>query len=64
MAGTSISIHAPITRSRSLRCLGERRFALLTGCWRTLHHVTSPCKVGAIVRAALVLSHFEHGYIT
>jgi hypothetical protein len=50
---------------RSLRCLGERGFALPTGRWRTLHHVTaSPSKIGDIVRAALVLTHFEHGYIT
>ena len=53
------------TLQRSLRCLGERGFALLTGRWRTLHHVTaSPGKIGDIVRAALVLTHFEHGYIT
>ncbi len=68
---------------RSLRCLGERGFALLTGRWRTLHHITaspstlltgrwrtlhhitaSPSKIGDIARAALVLTHFEHGYIT
>jgi hypothetical protein len=50
---------------RSLRCLGERGFALLTGRWRTLRHTTaSPSKIGAIARAALVLTHFEHGYIT
>jgi hypothetical protein len=50
---------------RSLRCLGERGFALLTGRWRTLQHITaSPSKIGAIARAALVLTHFEHGYIT
>ena len=50
---------------RSLRCLGERGFALLTGRWRTLQHITaSPSKIGDITRAALVLSHFEHGYIT
>jgi DDE superfamily endonuclease len=50
---------------RSLRCLGERGFALLTGRWRTLHHITaSPSKIGDIARAALVLVHFEHGYIT
>jgi hypothetical protein len=49
---------------RSLRCLGERGFALLTGRWRTLQHITaSPCKIGDIARAALVLTHFEHGYI-
>jgi DDE superfamily endonuclease len=50
---------------RSLRCLGERGFALLTGRWRTLRHITaSPRKIGGIARAALVLTHFEHGYIT
>jgi hypothetical protein len=50
---------------RSLRCLGERGFALLTGRWRTLQHITaSPGKIGDIARAALVLTHFEYGYIT
>ena len=49
---------------RALRCLGERGFALLTGRWRTLQHVTaSPSKIGDIARAALVLTHFEYGYI-
>jgi hypothetical protein len=37
---------------------------LLTGRWRTLHHITvSPSMIGGIARAALVLTHFEHGYI-
>jgi DDE superfamily endonuclease len=50
---------------RSLRCLGEHGFALLTGRWRALQHITaSPSKIGDIARAALVLTHFEHGYIT
>ena len=50
---------------RSLRCLGERGFALLTGRWRALQHITlSPSKIGDIARAALTLTHFEHGYIT
>jgi hypothetical protein len=50
---------------RSLRCLGERGFALLTGRWRTLQHITaSPSKIGDIACAALILTHFEHGYIT
>jgi DDE superfamily endonuclease len=50
---------------RSLRCLGERGFALLTGRWRSLQHITaSPGKIGDIARAALVLTHFEHGYLT
>jgi DDE superfamily endonuclease len=50
---------------RSVRCLGERGFALLNQRWRTLQHITaSPSKIGDIARAALVLTHFEHGYIT
>jgi hypothetical protein len=50
---------------RSMRCLGERGFALLSQRWRTLQHITaSPGKIGDIARAALVLTHFEHGYIT
>ena len=50
---------------RSLRCPGERGFALLTGRWRTLQHVTvSPNKISKIAQAALVLTHFEHGYLT
>ncbi|HEY6493404.1 MAG TPA: hypothetical protein VIZ43_09040 [Trebonia sp.] len=49
---------------RSLRCLGERGFALLTGRWRTLQHITaSPSKISDTIRAALVLTHFEYGYI-
>jgi hypothetical protein len=48
---------------RTLRCLGERGFALLTGRWRTLQHVTvSPSKIGNIAKAALALTHFEHAY--
>ncbi len=50
------------TLQRSLRCPGERGFALLTGRWRTLHHITaSPSKIGDTARAPLVLTHFEHG---
>jgi DDE superfamily endonuclease len=50
---------------RSLRCLGERGFALLTQRWRTLQHVTlSPSRIGDIAKAALVLAHFEHGMTT
>lgn len=49
---------------RSVRCLGERGFALLTGRWRTLQHVTvSPSKISKIARATLVLTHFEHDYL-
>ncbi len=47
---------------RGVRCLGERGFALLTQRWRLLQHITaSPSKIGDIARAALVLTHFEHG---
>ena len=64
-AGTHIDTRTRNAIQRSLRCLGERGFALLTGRWRTLQHITaSPGKIGGIARAALVLTHFEHGYIT
>ena len=46
---------------RSLRCMGERGFALLSQRWQALQHVTmSPGKIGQIARAALVLTLFEH----
>jgi hypothetical protein len=62
--GLDINTRARNALQRSLRCLGERGFALLTGRWRALQHVTvSPSKIGGIARAALVLTHFEHGYI-
>lgn len=49
---------------RSLRCLGERGFALLVGRWRVLQHVTvCPKKIGDLANAALVLTHFEHRYL-
>ncbi|TMR92998.1 transposase family protein [Nonomuraea basaltis] len=49
---------------RSLRCLGERGFALLEQRWRTLQHVhLSSSRVGELAKAALVLTHFEHGMI-
>lgn len=49
---------------RSLRCVGERGFALLIGRWRVLQHVTAcPQKIGDIAKAALVLTHFEHRYL-
>lgn len=50
---------------RSLRCLGERGFAILTRRWRTLQRVTlSPRKITDIALAALVLTHFEYSYAT
>jgi hypothetical protein len=53
------------TLQRALRAQGERGFALLTGRWHTLKHTTaSPSRIGDFVRAALVLTHFEHRYLT
>jgi hypothetical protein len=50
---------------RSLRCLGERGLALLVGRWRALQHVTaSPSTIGDLAKAALVLTHFEHRYLS
>ncbi|PZG48841.1 IS5/IS1182 family transposase [Spongiactinospora gelatinilytica] len=47
---------------RGLRCLGERGFALLTQRWRVLQRITvSPSRIGDIIKATLVLTHFEHG---
>jgi hypothetical protein len=48
------------TLLRSVRCCGERGFALLTGRWRALRRVTaSPGRIGDYVKAALVLTHIE-----
>jgi len=45
-----------------VRCLGERGFAVLAQRWRLLQHIKAgPSKIGAIARAALALTHFEHG---
>ena len=55
---------AALSACSPYRCLGERGFALLTGRWRTLQHITaSPSKIGDIARAALILTNFEHGCI-
>jgi hypothetical protein len=44
-----------------LRCLGERAAALLTTRWKTLNNITlCPQRIGAITKAALVLTQFEH----
>jgi hypothetical protein len=43
---------------RSARALGERAAAQLKHRWRTLQHITlSPSRIGAITKAALVLTH-------
>ena len=49
------------TLLRSIRCLGERGFALLTGRWRALQRVTvSPHRIGELAQAALVLTRIEN----
>jgi hypothetical protein len=49
---------------RSMRCRGERGFALLTTRWHALQHTTArPTKIGDFVKAALALTHFEHRYL-
>ncbi len=49
------------TLLRSIRCLGERGFALLTGRWRALQRVTvSPRRIGELAQAALVLTRIEN----
>jgi hypothetical protein len=49
---------------RGLRSQGERGFALLTQRWAALQRITaSPRRTTEIVRAALVLTQFEHKYI-
>jgi hypothetical protein len=50
---------------RDLRCRGERGFALLTQRWAVLQHITAdPDRTTEITRAALVLTQFEHKYIS
>jgi DDE superfamily endonuclease len=50
---------------RSLRCQGERGFALMSQRWRALQHVmVSPGAIGDIAKAALVLVQFEHRMIS
>jgi hypothetical protein len=49
---------------RGLRFQGERGFALLSQRWAVLQHTTaSPRSITQIVRAALVLTQFEHKYL-
>jgi hypothetical protein len=61
----SIDNRAHNALQRALRSLGERGFALLTDRWTALQHTTfSPSRIGDLVRAALVLVHFEHRRIS
>ena len=49
---------------RGLRFQGERGFALLFTRWKALAHVTmSPRRISDLMRAALVLTQFEHDMI-
>jgi hypothetical protein len=49
---------------RSLRCQGERGFALMSWRWRDLQHVmVSPATIGDLAKAVLVLVQFEHKMI-
>lgn len=55
--------HTGETTSRKV--VVERGFALLTGRWRSLRRLTtSPRRIGNVVKAALVLTHFEHGRLS
>jgi hypothetical protein len=50
---------------RDLRCRGERGLALLTQRWAALQHITAdPRRITEITRAALVLTQFEHKYLS
>lgn len=50
---------------RSLRCRGERGFALLAERWTTLKHTTlSPSRIGDLIHAAHVLTLFEYRRIS
>ena len=50
---------------RGLRFQGERGFALMTGRWKVLRHVTmSPRAITELARCILVLIQFEHRMIT
>ena len=50
---------------RGLRYQGERGFAVMSQRWRATQHVTvSPTQIGDIMKAALVLTQFEHKMIS
>jgi hypothetical protein len=61
--GTELSddIRAYNMLLRGLRFQGERGFALMFTRWKALAHVTmSPSRIGDLMRAAVVLTQFEH----
>jgi hypothetical protein len=48
---------------RSLRCIGESGFAMMTRRWQALQHVTAcPYKISEIAKVTLVITHYEHRY--
>ena len=50
---------------RDLRCRGERGFALLTQRWAALQHIAAdPDRTTEVTRACLILTQFEHKYIS
>jgi hypothetical protein len=50
-ASASKARSSTVAIQRSLRCWGRQGFALFTGRWRTLHHITaSPGEIGSIAR--------------
>lgn len=53
-----------VAASATAAATGRQRILLLVGRWRVLRHITaSPSRIGDIAKAALVLTHFEHGYL-
>jgi hypothetical protein len=58
MSTTAATYNSLLTR---LRCLGERAAAMLLTRWKTLRRITlCAWRIGAITKAALVLTQFEH----
>ncbi len=50
---------------RSLRCQGERGFAIMSQRWAAMRHVSvSPTTIGDIAKSVLVLVQFEHKMIS
>lgn len=65
--GTELSddIRAYNRLLRGMRFQGERGFALMTGRWKVLRHVTmSPRAITELAQCVLVLVQFEHRMIT
>jgi hypothetical protein len=62
--GLDLNTRTRNTLLASLRCRGERGFALMSQRWRTLQRVmVSPSRIGDLAAAVLVLVQFEHKMI-